>query len=93
MKIGNFYADAVVLSAGGIETPRILRRKGIDAGNNLFVDTFVTVGGVLKNIKFNKEVHMNALIKLDDLILAPHYSGILHDKLQKYHADRETFWG
>jgi len=49
-----FFADAVVLSAGAIETPRILRKTGIDAGNNLFVDTFITVGGVLKNINFNK---------------------------------------
>jgi choline dehydrogenase-like flavoprotein len=81
-----FFADAVVLSAGAIETPRILRRSGIEAGNNLFVDTFVTVGGVLRDINFNKEVTMNALIKLDDLILAPHYSGILEDKLRKFHA-------
>jgi len=79
-----FLADVVVLSAGGIETPRILRKTGINAGNKLFVDTFVTVGGLLKNIKFNKEVQMNALIKLDDLILAPHYSTILHDKLHKF---------
>ena len=84
-----YLADIVVISAGGIETPRILRRAGIDAGNNLFVDTFVTVGGVLKDIELNSEVQMNALIKLDDLILSPHYSTILLDKLKKYHV-RET---
>jgi choline dehydrogenase-like flavoprotein len=84
-----FLADTVVVSAGGIETPRILRKAGIDAGNNLFVDTFVTVGGLLKDIEFNVEVQMNALIELDDIILAPHYSTILFDKLQKYKA-RET---
>jgi choline dehydrogenase-like flavoprotein len=88
-----FFADTVVLSAGGIETPRILRRSGIDAGNNLFVDTFVTIGGVLRDIKFNKEVSMNALIKLDDLIIAPHYSGILVDKLQKFHICQEDILG
>jgi choline dehydrogenase-like flavoprotein len=88
-----FSADAVVLCAGGIETPRILRRAGIEAGNNLFVDTFVTVGGVLRDINFNKEVTMNALIKLDDLILAPHYSSILHDKLQKVHARESDIIG
>jgi len=84
-----YLADNVVVSAGGIETPRILRRAGIDAGNNLFVDTFVTVGGVLKDIQFNSEVQMNALIKLDDLILSPHFSTILLDKLKKNHV-RET---
>ena len=88
-----FYADVVVLSAGSIETPRLLRREGIDAGNNLFVDTFVTVGGVLKNVKFNSEVQMNALIKLDELILAPHYSSILHDKLKKHHAQEKDILG
>ena len=71
-----------MISAGGIETPRILRRSGLDAGNNLFVDTFVTVGGFLKDIKFRNEVQMNALIKLDDLIMAPHYSGILYNNLK-----------
>ncbi len=88
-----FLADIVVVSAGGIETPRILRKAGIDAGNNLFVDTFVTVGGLLKDIKFNSEVQMNALIKLDDLILAPHYSSILLDKLQNYNASENDIFG
>ena len=88
-----FYADIVVLSAGGIETPRILRRNGIDAGNNLFVDTFVTVGGILKDINFRNEVSMNALITLDDLILSPHYSGILYDKLKKSGAREDDILG
>ncbi len=88
-----FRADMVVISAGGIETPRILNSAGLNAGDNLFVDTFVTVGGVLKNIGFNKEVQMNALIKLDDLILSPHYSGILKDKLQKYNAGNNDILG
>jgi choline dehydrogenase-like flavoprotein len=88
-----FLADVVVLSAGGIETPRILRRAGIDAGNSLFVDTFVTVGGVHKKIGFNNEVMMNALIKLDDLILSPHYSSVLVDKLEKFHAKEEDILG
>ena len=88
-----FLADIVVLSAGGIETPKILRKAGIDAGNNLFVDTFVTVGGVLKDIKFKNEVQMNALIELDDLIMAPHYSGMLYSKLEKYCASEDDIIG
>ncbi len=83
-----FYADTVVLSAGGIETPRILRRSSIDAGNHLFVDSFITVGGLLKDIKFDKEVSMNALITLDDVILAPHYSEMLVNKLSKFNATK-----
>lgn len=88
-----FISDAVVLSAGAIETPRILQEAGIDAGRNLFVDTFVTVGGVLKKIKFNKEVPMNAIIEHDDFILSPHYSDILHTKLNKYHARKRDILG
>jgi choline dehydrogenase-like flavoprotein len=88
-----FLADMVVISAGSIETPRLLRRAGIDAGNNLFVDTFVTVGGILKGIKFNSEVQMNGLITLDDLIMAPHYSGLLYNKLEKYGASENDILG
>jgi len=88
-----FLADIVVLAAGGIETPRILRREGINAGNNLFVDTFITVGGVLKNINFNKEMTMNSLITLDDLILAPHYSEMLFNNLKKYNVDKSDILG
>ena len=88
-----FLADCVVLSAGGIETPRILNRSGIDAGNNLFVDTFVTVGGILGKIDFNTEVTMNALITLDDVILSPHYSGILNNKLMKFNVSEGDIIG
>ena len=88
-----FKADIVILSAGAIETPRLLQKIGINAGNNLFVDTFVTVGGMLKNIKYNKEVTMNALIKLDNIVLAPHFSGILVNKLKKYKARKKDVLG
>lgn len=88
-----FEADIVILSAGAIETPRLLQKAGIDAGNNLFVDTFVTVGGMLKNIKFNNEVAMNALIKLDNIVMAPHYSEILVKKLQGYNALKKDILG
>ncbi len=88
-----FPADNVILSAGAIETPRLLQRIGIEAGNNLFVDTFVTVGGVLKGIKFNQEVTMNALIMLDDIVMAPHFSEILWRKLKKFKARKKDILG
>jgi len=95
VKSGNrsFEADIVILSAGAIETPRLLQRIGINAGNGLFVDTFVTLGGMLKNIKYNKEVSMNALIKLDDIILTPHFSEILVKKLHKKDAKKKDVLG
>ena len=88
-----FFADTVVLAAGGIGTPRLLRRSNIDAGNHLFVDSFITVGGVLKDIKFDKEVTMNALITLDDVILAPHYSETLVNNLKTFSATSNDILG
>jgi choline dehydrogenase-like flavoprotein len=88
-----FKADMVILSAGAIETPRILIEEGINAGNNLFVDTFVTVGGLLRGVKFNKEIQMNALIKEDQVILAPHFSEILKKKLKKSKARKKDILG
>jgi len=88
-----FFADTVVLAAGGIGTPRILRRGNITAGNHLFVDSFITVGGLLKDIKFDKEVTMNALITLDDVILAPHYSEMLVNNLKTFNATSNDILG
>ena len=36
---------------------------------------------------------MNALIKLDDIVLAPHFSGILSDKLKKKGAKKKDILG
>lgn len=88
-----FEADIVIISAGAIETPRLLQKIGINAGGNLFVDTFVTIGGMLKKIKFNKELPMNALIQFDDFIIGPHYSEILVNKLQKFKARKKDVLG
>lgn len=90
----NIYkADIVILSAGAIETPRLLQKAGINAGNNLFVDTFITLGGVLKNIKFNGEVAMNAFIELEDIIIAPHYSQNLVERLKEFNATKYDILG
>jgi len=39
-------ADRVVLCAGGIGTPQILQRSGIDAGENFFIDPMNVVMGI-----------------------------------------------
>lgn len=78
-------SDLVVLSAGAIDSATIIQNSGINLGNkmnnNLFIDSFVTVGGVLNDIGFNSEVSMNALITGENFILAPHYSQFLVDKI------------
>lgn len=79
-----FSSDLVVLSTGALETPRLLKKAGIPVTNqNLFVDTFITVGGVVKGIKFNKEVPMNALIRFEDFVLYPHFSKHLAERMKE----------
>ncbi|MCW3142262.1 MAG: GMC family oxidoreductase, partial [Methanophagales archaeon] len=79
-----FSDDIVVLSAGALETPRLLKKLGLPtASNSLFVDTFITIGGILKGIGFNEEVTMNAVIKYEDFLLSPHFSRHLVDEMEK----------
>ncbi|MGL4669686.1 MAG: GMC family oxidoreductase N-terminal domain-containing protein [Methanobacteriaceae archaeon] len=88
-------SDLVVLSAGAIDSPTILQNSRMaidnnDIGNNLFLDPFVTVGGVLKDINLNSEVSMNALITGENFILAPHYSQFLVDKIRNRFDNKEN---
>jgi len=69
--------DVIVLAAGALETPRLLQRAGLPTSHSLFVDTFVTVGGILPGIKQNREIPMNAFMPFEQFMLAPHYSSHL----------------
>ncbi|GAA5818537.1 MAG: GMC family oxidoreductase [Methanobrevibacter sp. CfCl-M3] len=82
-------SDIVVLSAGAINSAIILQKLGLKAGENLFIDPFVTVGGVLKNINYNSEVTMNALIKGKNFVLAPHYSVIINQNMDDENIKKE----
>ncbi|XRH76243.1 MAG: GMC family oxidoreductase N-terminal domain-containing protein [Candidatus Methanosuratincola verstraetei] len=73
----SFGSRAVVLAAGAIESPRILLRSGISAGRGLFVDTFVTVGGLKRGAGFNREVGMPFYLKREGYLISPHYSSLL----------------
>jgi len=73
-----FEGNAVILCAGGIETPRILARSGVDgAGKGLFVDTFMTVGGVKRGAGSTTELGMALVIKREGYLLSPHYSSFV----------------
>ncbi|MHA1582413.1 MAG: hypothetical protein ACTSYM_08010 [Candidatus Baldrarchaeia archaeon] len=51
------------MATGGISTPIILQRSGLThAGNNLFLDLFVSTFGMLKNGGMRDEIGMAALM-------------------------------
>ncbi len=71
------YSNNVILSAGAIGTALLLRQVGIDAGNEIFFDPFVSVGGYLKDINFNTEVQMAGLVIGKNFVLSPHFSSFI----------------
>jgi choline dehydrogenase-like flavoprotein len=73
--------DLVVLSAGALETPRLLRRVGVPT-SPLFIDTFATIGGVCQGIGFNTDIPMGAYVPYGEGLLLTHYSRQLLDLLQ-----------
>lgn len=85
---GNQYpGDIVVLGAGGMVTPKLLRSVGIKAGESFAVDPFITVGGYYKAAKQDKEIQMNKFIKLPHIVIASHTSQFLLPKIRESHPD------
>lgn len=81
--------DLVVLAAGAVDSAVILQKTGIEAGNKLFFDPFVSVGGVIKGIGYNSEVQMNGLAIGKEYILAPHFSSFIAKYLKESNPDVE----
>ncbi|RAP49162.1 MAG: hypothetical protein BZ136_03670 [Methanosphaera sp. rholeuAM74] len=86
-KARTYPADVVVLAAGGLVTPKLLRTAGINAGNSLAVDPFVTIGGYYKNARQDHEIQMNTFIKFPKMVISPHTSQYLLPKIQQTHPD------
>ena len=70
-----FYAEKIILSAGGLGTPIILQNSGIPAGENLFVDLFNMTYAQLKGFLQRKEVPMSVVCtkfhSSDGFVMAP----------------------
>ncbi|MBW1702955.1 MAG: GMC family oxidoreductase [Deltaproteobacteria bacterium] len=61
------FAQKVVLSAGGIGSPVILRASGVrNAGNDYFFDPLIAVMGTVKDIKGGKEIPMATGVDMED---------------------------
>lgn len=85
---GNQYdADVVIVAAGGMVTPKLLRGVGITAGETFAIDPFITVGGYLKGAKQNHEIQMNKFIKLPHIVIASHTSQFLLPKIREKYPD------
>lgn len=61
-------ADRVVIAAGGIGSPLILRQSGIrEAGYNFFFDPLITVCGTMKDVRLrDNEIPMSAGVHMED---------------------------
>lgn len=61
------YADRVIISAGGIGSPLILRQTGImEAGYSFFFDPLVTVVGTVKDDLYGPEIPMSTGLHFPD---------------------------
>lgn len=80
-------SDKVILAAGAIGSTLILRKSGIDAGREIFFDPFVSVGGYLKDINFNREVQMAGLVIGKNFVLSPHFSSFIKGNIDDENVD------
>ena len=55
-------AQRIVLAAGGLGTPPILQKSGLDAGEGLFADLFVVTYGLLDKRGMSEEIGMATVI-------------------------------
>ena len=78
----SFKSDVVVLAAGGIGTPQILKASGLPAQDSLWADIVLTLGGVSKGANQLKEPPMVWYTKEENYILSP-YIDILSHYLHK----------
>lgn len=67
-----FSADLVILAAGGLGTPEILRKSGIKCINTLFVDPVLCVAGPLEGFRQDRQLLMPFISQQDGYILSPY---------------------
>lgn len=66
-KTESVFAEKIILSGGGVGTPKILRHSGIyNAGYDFFFDPLIMVFGSVKNVKGKGEIQMAAGAHMDD---------------------------
>ena len=79
-----FRAKKVVLAAGALNSPIILKNSGINnVGGQLFFDIFTTIGGYLKDANLKNELLMGIKAEFGPYFLSPHYSMQLLPLMEK----------
>jgi choline dehydrogenase-like flavoprotein len=69
-----FYpADLVILAAGGLGTPVILQRSGIECESDLFVDPVLCVATSLEKSLQNREMSMPFVIQREHYMISPYF--------------------
>jgi choline dehydrogenase-like flavoprotein len=68
-----FSADLVVLAAGGLGTPVILDRSGIDCEPALFVDPVLCVAANIPGSRLDREIPMPFVSQREGYILSPYF--------------------
>ena len=79
-----FRAKKVVLAAGALNSPIILKNSGIaNVGGQMFFDIFTTIGGYLKDANLKNELLMGIKAEFGPYFLSPHYSMQLLPLMEK----------
>lgn len=68
----NYEADVVVLAAGGLGTPQILAKSGVDCQPHLFVDPVLCVAAPMASARQDKQLLMPFVSKRDGYIISPY---------------------
>jgi len=68
-----YPADLVVLAAGGLGTPAILRNSGLSCTDTLFVDPVLTVAAEWPDSRQDTELPMPFVVERDGYIVSPYF--------------------
>ncbi len=82
----SYQADVIVLAAGGLGTPDILERSGIECKKSLFVDPVLCVAGPMPGIGQDKQILMPFISQQKGYILSPYmdYLSFFFDKRWRF---------
>ena len=72
-RVKRIDADLVVLAAGGLSTPQLLRNAGVQTSPTLFVDPVICVAAPWPGARMDRQIPMPFVSDLGDYILSPYF--------------------